>query len=201
MTNDKNERDGQEHLENADPDLREPRGPTGPGRHRQGDGRGRRSRRAQEGRQQGVRRWSAASTGWSCGSNWLVRTTLHLRRQFDLLSLASTAGGTTAGEVCAYTYVQDGHFFMDWLGVARYCFDASGDAVRAWPADGVPVASVRRVHRRAVVPAALQSLGCETLHASATRLASGVVGFCGHAGAGKSTMALACAAVGARAMG
>ena len=82
---------------------------------------------------------------------------------------------------------------MDWLAVARYCFDASGQTVRAWPSDGVPWQSVERVHRRAVVPAALQCLGHETLHASAVRLADGVVGFCGHAGAGKSTMAVACA--------
>ena len=101
-----------------------------------------------------------------------------------------------AGGVCAYTYAQDGQFFMDWLGVARYCFDASGQTVRAWPSDGVAWKSVERVHRRAVVPAALQCLGHETLHASAVRLSSGVVGFCGHAGAGKSTIAVACTSAG-----
>jgi hypothetical protein len=95
--------------------------------------------------------------------------------------------------VCAYTYAQDGQFFMDWLAVARYCFDASGQTVRAWPSDGVALKSVERVHRRAVVPAALQCLGHETLHSSAVRLPQGVVGFCGHAGAGKSTLAMACA--------
>jgi hypothetical protein len=56
--------------------------------------------------------------------------------------------------------------------------------------------SIERVHRRAVVPAALQYLGHETLHASAARLAGGVVGFCGQAGAGKSTIAVACASSG-----
>lgn len=102
-----------------------------------------------------------------------------------------------SGEVCAYSYAHGDQYFMDWPAVARYCFDASGHSVRAWPYDGVPLASVERVHRRAVVPAALQRLGLETLHASAARLADGVVGFCGHAGAGKSTMAVACASSGA----
>ncbi len=102
-----------------------------------------------------------------------------------------------AGDVCAYTYAHGDQFFMDWLGVARYCFDVTGQAVRAWANDGVTVAAVQRVHRRAIVPAALQHLGCETLHASAVRFATGVVGFCGHAGAGKSTLAVACAASGA----
>ncbi len=102
-----------------------------------------------------------------------------------------------AGDVCAFTYAQGDQFVMDWPAVARYCFDVSGHSVRAWPRDGVPLASVERVHRRAVVPAALQRLGLETLHASAVRLSTGVVGFCGHAGAGKSTMAVACASAGA----
>jgi hypothetical protein len=86
---------------------------------------------------------------------------------------------------------------MDWPGVARYCFDASGHTVRAWPDPGQPLSSIERVHRRAVVPAALQHLGFETLHASAASFRGGVVGFVGAAGAGKSTMARACASAGA----
>ena len=39
----------------------------------------------------------------------------------------------------------------------------------------------------------MQCLGFETLHASAIRHPHGVVGFCGHAGAGKSTLAVAAA--------
>ena len=97
-----------------------------------------------------------------------------------------------AGDVCAYTYEHAGQFFMDWPAVARFCFDGAGHFVRAWPREGVALASVERVHRRAVVPAALQCLGHETLHASAVRLSQGVVGFCGQAGAGKSTLAMAC---------
>lgn len=101
------------------------------------------------------------------------------------------------GAVCAYTYESEGQFFMDWPAVAHYGFDASGRAVRAWPQPGVALSDVERVHRRAVVPAAMQCLGFETLHASAIRFAHGVVGFCGHAGAGKSTLAVAAAAAAA----
>ena len=85
---------------------------------------------------------------------------------------------------------------MDWPAVARFCFDASGDTVQAWAAPGIAAHAVERVHRRGVVPAALQRLGFETLHASAVCLPAGVVGFLGHAGAGKSTLARAFASAG-----
>jgi hypothetical protein len=96
-----------------------------------------------------------------------------------------------AGEVCAYTYSAGGWHCMDWPAVARFCFDQAADAVVAWVRPGVAWPAVERVHRRGVVPAALQRLGFETLHASAVRLPAGVVGFLGHAGAGKSTLARA----------
>lgn len=102
-----------------------------------------------------------------------------------------------AGDACAFTYPTEGRFCMDWPTVARFCFDASGRTVDAW-LDGRPtLRSVERVHRRAVVPAALQQLGFETIHASAVAYPSGVVGFIGSAGAGKSTIARACAVAGA----
>ena len=97
----------------------------------------------------------------------------------------------TAGEVCAYTYSAAGWHCMDWPAAARFCFDPTGDAVVAWPASGASWSTIERVHRRGLVPAALQRLGFETLHASAVRLRAGVVGFLGHAGAGKSTLARA----------
>ena len=103
----------------------------------------------------------------------------------------------TAGEVCAYTYPVDGQFCMDWPAVARFCFDPSGATIRAWANLGQSRPSVERVHRRAVVPASLQHLGFETLHASAASFPSGVIGFVGAAGAGKSTFARACASAGA----
>ena len=102
----------------------------------------------------------------------------------------------TAGGICAYAYEAEGRFHMDWLGVARYSFDSNGEQINAWPAPGASSADVARVHRRGVVPAAMQRLGFEVLHASAVRCPWGVIGFCGDAGAGKSTFAFALAARG-----
>src|SRR4029453_7921721 len=50
-------------------------------------------------------------------------------------------------------------------------------------------AKIRVPCRRPVVPIALQALGYETLHSSAVRFSSGVVGICGDRYAGKSTLA------------
>ena len=101
-----------------------------------------------------------------------------------------------AGGVCAYAYESAGQFRMDWPGVARYAFDSEGHEITAWPDPGASLADIERVHRRAVVPAAMQRLGYEVLHASAVRCPWGVVGFCGDPGAGKSTFAFALAARG-----
>ena len=101
-----------------------------------------------------------------------------------------------AGEACAYAYESAGQFWMDWPGIARFSFDLQGHQVTAWPEAGVHLADIQRVHRRVVVPAAHQRLGHEVLHASAVRTPHGVVGFCGDAGAGKSTFAFALAARG-----
>jgi len=101
-----------------------------------------------------------------------------------------------AGEPCAYAYESAGQFWMDWLGIARFSFDLQGHQITAWPESGVHLPDIQRVHRRVVVPAAYQRLGHEVLHASAVRAPRGVVGFCGDAGAGKSTFAVALAARG-----
>jgi hypothetical protein len=95
------------------------------------------------------------------------------------------------GDVCAYAYETAGLFCMDWPAVARFCFDRTGEVVTAWPASDQPPSVLDRVHRRAVVPAALQCLGYEVLHASAVRLSTGVAGFCGQPEAGKSTFSYA----------
>ncbi len=97
----------------------------------------------------------------------------------------------TTGAVCAYAYESAGRYWMDWPAVARFTFTATGDTITAWPEPGISQTTVDRIFRRAVVPAALQRLGYEVLHASAVRLPAGVVGFCGDPGAGKSTIAAA----------
>ena len=101
-----------------------------------------------------------------------------------------------AGEPCAYAYESAGQFWMDWPGLARFSFDLQGHQITAWPEAGIHLPDIQRVHRRVVVPAAYQRLGHEVLHASAVRTPHGVVGFCGDAGAGKSTFAFALAARG-----
>jgi hypothetical protein len=103
-----------------------------------------------------------------------------------------------AGSVCAYAYEIAGQFWMDWPGVARFSFDRQGHQISAWPEPHAHIVDIERVHRRAVVPAALQRLGYEVLHASAVRCRRGVLGFCGEAGAGKSTFAFALAGRGFR---
>jgi hypothetical protein len=95
------------------------------------------------------------------------------------------------GDVCAFAYETDGEFYMDWPAVARFRFSRSGDVVSATPVKGVPVSTLERVWRRGVVPAALQCLGYQVLHASAVALPDGIVGFFGDAEAGKSTFAFA----------
>jgi hypothetical protein len=95
------------------------------------------------------------------------------------------------GEVCALAYEAGGQFYMDWPAVARFRFSRAGDVIAATPVDGVPVSAIERVWRRGVVPAALQCLGYQVLHASAVALPDGVVGFFGDAEAGKSTFAFA----------
>ena len=102
------------------------------------------------------------------------------------------------GRACAYAYEIAGQFWMDWPGVARFSFDRQGHQISAWPEPHVHIVDIERVHRRAVVPAALQRLGYEVLHASAVRCRRGVLGFCGEAGAGKSTFAFALAGRGFR---
>lgn len=99
----------------------------------------------------------------------------------------------TTGAVCAYAYESAGRYWMDWPAVARYTFSPDGDTITAWPEAGVSQPTIERILRRAVVPAALQRLGYEVLHASAVRMPQGVVGFCGDPGAGKSTIAAALA--------
>jgi hypothetical protein len=101
-----------------------------------------------------------------------------------------------AGGACAFAYESAGRFWMDWPGIARFSFDLEGHQITAWPEPDASPADIERVHRRVVVPAACQRLGHAVLHASAVRTPHGVIGFCGEAGAGKSTFAFALAARG-----
>jgi hypothetical protein len=93
-----------------------------------------------------------------------------------------------SGVVCAVGYVGCGAHWIRWPGTATFRINANGH-IDAFPDSCVDAAKIRDLCRRTVVPIALQALGYETLHASAVRFSSGVVGICGDRYAGKSTLA------------
>jgi hypothetical protein len=101
------------------------------------------------------------------------------------------------GAVCAVGYVGRGAHWIRWPGTATFRIDAAGH-VDAFPDARVDASRVRDLSRRTVVPLAMQTLGYETLHASAVRFPSGLVGICGDRHAGKSTIAYSLARRGHR---
>ena len=95
-------------------------------------------------------------------------------------------------EVCAYGFAGAGWWSMEWPRLGTFRFGPTlGDTMEVIPEAGVSLPRLEDLHRRSVLPLALQALGRETLHASAIRLANGVAAFCGARGAGKSTVAYA----------
>ncbi len=90
----------------------------------------------------------------------------------------------------AEAFRQDGGHRLEWRGIGTIVFDGSS-RVAFWPAPGLPMADALDRVERVAQPVVLQALGYETLHASAARLASGIVAFCGLSGSGKSTLAYA----------
>ncbi|MEO8481883.1 MAG: hypothetical protein ABI634_06710 [Acidobacteriota bacterium] len=85
---------------------------------------------------------------------------------------------------------QDG-YRLEWRGIGTVVFSPGSLRVRLWPAPGVDADAATAALLHVAQPAILQALGYQTLHASAVRLATGVVAFCGVSGAGKSTLAFA----------
>lgn len=93
-------------------------------------------------------------------------------------------------EVRAYGFTGPDGWSMEWPGVGTFRFGrVLGGTVQCVPEPGVSQERLEDLYRRSVLPLAFQALGKETLHASAVRLSSGVVAFCGERGAGKSTVA------------
>ena len=79
-------------------------------------------------------------------------------------------------------------WWMQWDGLATFVFDQEGDvAVRAERPGMEPM--VRHVLEKAVLPIVMVARGYEAFHASAVRVPSGVIGFLGLSGTGKSTTA------------
>jgi hypothetical protein len=106
------------------------------------------------------------------------------QRWFDNEGRLIASGGRTAGR-----------WWMYWGGLATYWFGDSGNVV-AEPVSTGLAQHVRDAFVRGVTPVVMLARGFEALHASAILHTDGVIGFCGRSGTGKSTLALALAALG-----
>jgi hypothetical protein len=95
------------------------------------------------------------------------------------------------GMVRGYVYSHDDRDCVRLPGLAVFEFEREGGHVTASP-EGPPRPDlIEDAFYRCVLPAALQARGCEVLHASAVQVSGGaVVGFCGLARSGKSTLAV-----------
>lgn len=95
-----------------------------------------------------------------------------------------------AGGVIAYGWRDSEEHVVLFPGVAEFRFDAGAGPVSARAGRGVSAASIRDTYLRSVLPIVLQVRGeCEALHASAVRMAVGIVAFCAVSETGKSTLA------------
>jgi hypothetical protein len=95
------------------------------------------------------------------------------------------------GQPVAFSTTQGDRRRLHWPGVATFEFIAGSDTVSATPHPPVRADLIHEAFQHSVLPLALQALGREAIHASAVLTPGGVVGFCGHAEAGKSTLAYA----------
>lgn len=81
--------------------------------------------------------------------------------------------------------------WLKWDRVGLFKVEPEARKVRVWVDSKASIELVRSQFRQEVQFIALQSMGYETLHASAVRGPNGAVAFCGASGAGKSTLAYA----------
>jgi hypothetical protein len=95
------------------------------------------------------------------------------------------------GTVCAYGYTASGQHWMQFPGLASFCFDNHTDVVTAVGQKPLRLDWIRDAYCRSVLPLALQVRGREVLHASAILARQGVVALCGVSETGKSTIAYA----------
>ncbi len=102
------------------------------------------------------------------------------------------------GRLVATGGVRGPSCWMHWPGLATFWFESAG-AVTAVPLAAGRDEDIRDAFVRGVVPVVLLWRGWEALHASAVLVnADRLVAFCAVSGTGKSTLALALAACGAR---
>ena len=95
------------------------------------------------------------------------------------------------GQVVAFSTAAGNARILHWPGVASFRFHTDRDQVTAVPYEPVHFDLIQTTFRHSVLPLALQALGREAIHASAVLSPRGVIGFCGHAHSGKSTLAYA----------
>ena len=95
------------------------------------------------------------------------------------------------GQPVAFSTSQGDRRRLHWPGVATFDFSVGGNIISATPHPPVRTDLIHEAFQHSVLPLALQALGQEAIHASAVLTPGGVVGFCGHAEAGKSTLAYA----------
>jgi hypothetical protein len=81
------------------------------------------------------------------------------------------------GGIVATGFTEGGVHWMHWPYLAAYRFAPGDPSITAYPAPNAPLDVLEDTYRRSVVPMALQALGYEALHASASLMPSGVVGF------------------------
>ncbi len=93
------------------------------------------------------------------------------------------------GGVVATGVSEGGVHWMHWPYLAAYRFTPGDHSITAYPAANAPLDVLEDTYRRSVVPMALQALGFEALHASASLSPAGVVGFFAASETGKSTIA------------
>lgn len=98
------------------------------------------------------------------------------------------------GHVFARGYTAPGQHRIDWPGLGTFEFRPGSRSVTAWLDAGARPAEATDAVLRILQPMILQALGWQALHASASVLPDGVVGFCGRSHSGKSTLAYAMAA-------
>ena len=94
-----------------------------------------------------------------------------------------------AGEVFARLLTDAVTRWIDWPGLGVFAFAPHARDVQVWPAADARPEVIADTFARVVQPAILQALGWQAFHASAVVGPRGVLGFCGMAHSGKSTLA------------
>ena len=95
------------------------------------------------------------------------------------------------GRVCARGFVGARRRWLNCPGLGVFVFNATSTVVHAWPAHGVSRNEIADRFTRTLLPAILQAMGWQALHASAIAGDEAVAALCGVSGSGKSTLAYA----------